>query len=95
VPRLGLVAAGLQRLERPLAEQPHPVLRVAHRAARRELEEPPRPEVGEPARQRHRAEVAEAVADDQVGAAARLEEPGDRRRGMLPVGVDQEHGLRR
>jgi hypothetical protein len=95
VPRLGLVAPGLQRLERAAAEQSHPVLRVAHRAAGRELEQRPRAEVGEPPRQRHAAQIVEPVADDEVGVAAGRQEGRDRSGGMLPVGVDQEHCPRR
>jgi hypothetical protein len=87
---LGLVAAGRQRLERAPAEQAHPVLRVAHLAPGDGLERALREPVRDPTLKRHLPEVAEAVADHELRAARRLEEGGDRRRGMLPVRVDDE-----
>jgi hypothetical protein len=95
MPGLGFVAAVRQRHQDPGPEQSHPVLRVPNRAAGDELEEPLGSAVGEPSRGGHRSEVGEPVADHQVGLAARREEARDCRRGMLPVGVDQQHGARR
>ena len=95
MPRLGLVAAGRQRRERALAEEPHPVLRVADSAARDELEQALRRPVREPPAEGHRPEIAEAVADDEVGAAAGRQETWDSGRGVLAVGVDEKYSARR
>lgn len=89
--RLGLVAAGGQRLERSAADQAHAVLCVAHLTAGDELEEPPRRAVRQPALQRHVGEIAEAVADHELRVARRCDEAFDRLRGMLSVGVDDEN----
>ena len=91
--RLGLVTAGRQRREGATAQQPHPVLRVAHIAPRDELESTSRCSVRKPALERHLRQIAEAVADHELGVARGRDERGDRRRGMLSVGVDHEHGV--
>jgi hypothetical protein len=91
VRRLGFVAAGRHRRERATADQPHAVLRVADFSSGHELKEPARRAVcGSPVRG-HALEVAEAIADDELCAARRGEEGGNRLRGVLAVGIDHEH----
>ena len=91
--RLRLVAAAGERRERAAAQQAHAVLRVAHVAARGRLEEPARRAVGNSALERHLREVAEAVADDELGVLRGGEERRDRVCRVLAVGVEHEHGV--
>jgi hypothetical protein len=67
VRRLRLVAAHGEELERLAAEQAHPVLRVAHGVVADEREQASRGAVRQAPLGRHRGEVGEAVADNQVG----------------------------
>ena len=92
--RLGLVAAGRQQGERPTADQPHPVLRVAHVAARLQLEQLSGDAVRDPALAGHLPKVRETIADHELRVARRREEPGDRRRRVLSVRVDHQDGVR-
>jgi hypothetical protein len=91
--RLRLVSPVGKRRDRAAAQQTHPVLRVAHLAARRRLEEPAGRPVRDPAVERHLREVVEAVADDQLCVACGEQERGDRVRRVLAVGVDDQHGV--
>jgi hypothetical protein len=88
--RLGLIAAGREALEGGAAQQAHAVLRIAYAPARHELEEQARESIGDPAMRGHRGEVAEAVADHELGLAPRGHERRDRGGRMLAVGVDHE-----
>jgi hypothetical protein len=91
--RLRLVASGGEVGERRPAQEAHAVLRIAYAPARDELEEQARESIGDPAMQRHRSEIAEAVADHELRLARRGDEAGDRVSGVLAVGVDHEHGV--
>lgn len=90
---LCFVATRRQRRERAPAQQSHPVLRIAHFAARGELEGTPGCLVREPPPAGHLREVREAVADHELGLACRRDEVRNRLGGMLAVGVDHEHGV--
>ena len=91
--RLRLVAPGREGRQRRAAQEAHAVLGIAYAPARHELEEQARESIGDPAMPWHRGEVAETVADHELGVARGGDEPGDRLRGVLAVGVDHEHGV--
>jgi hypothetical protein len=80
-------------VERPAAEQPHPALAVAHASAGHGGDEGAGRPVREAAHGRHRPQVAEPVADHEVGAGRRGEERRHGCRWVLAVPVEHDHRL--